>query len=166
MDNDSPLKVSRRTFLGASAASVTVASAAKAAGKAKGKAADAGAFPADFAWGVATAAYQIEGAANEDGRGASVWDVFCKKKGATFEGDTGEKACDHYHRFKEDIALMKTLGVKSYRFSVSWPRVLPEGVVPDWNTTNDAWGTPVGGPPAPAATAGGLRGEIGGRALP
>jgi len=126
MDKDRPPQFSRRKFLGASAASVTLASATKAA--AKSKAADAGAFPADFMWGVATAAYQVEGAADEDGRGASVWDVFCKKKGATFEGDTGEKACDHYHRFKEDIALMKTLGVKSYRFSVSWSRVLPEGV--------------------------------------
>ena len=78
-------------------------------------------------WGAATAAYQIEGAANEDGKGPSVWDVFCKKKGAVFEGNTGDVACDHYHRYKDDIALMKTLGVKSYRFSVSWPRVLPDG---------------------------------------
>lgn len=84
-------------------------------------------FPKNFAWGVATAAYQIEGAAIEDGRGPSVWDVFCKKKGAVFEGHTGDTACDHYHRYKEDIALMKALGVKAYRFSVSWTRVLPDG---------------------------------------
>src|SRR5438045_8789202 len=87
-----------------------------------------GPFPHDFIWGAATAAYQIEGAADVDGRGRSVWDVFCKKKGAVWEGDSGDVACDHYHRFKEDIALMKALGTRSYRFSVSWTRILPEGV--------------------------------------
>ena len=85
-------------------------------------------FPDDFSWGVATAAYQIEGAAHEDGRGPSVWDVFAKKPGAVFEGHTGDVACDHYHRYREDIALMKALGVGAYRFSISWPRVLPDGV--------------------------------------
>ena len=84
-------------------------------------------FPREFIWGAATAAYQIEGAATEDGKGPSVWDVFCKKPGAVFEGHTGDVACDHYHRYKEDIALLKKLGVKSYRFSISWPRVFPEG---------------------------------------
>jgi beta-glucosidase len=85
-------------------------------------------FPNDFVWGAATAAYQIEGAADEDGRGRSVWDVFSKKKGAVFEGHTGDVACDHYHRYQEDVAAMKALGLGSYRFSVSWPRVLPDGV--------------------------------------
>lgn len=84
-------------------------------------------FPKDFVWGVATAAYQIEGAAGEDGRGLSVWDVFCKRPGAIHSGHTGDVACDHYHRFKEDIALMKQIGVKAYRLSVSWPRVMPSG---------------------------------------
>src|SRR5579859_5409416 len=84
-------------------------------------------FPRGFVWGAATASYQIEGAANEDGKGPSVWDVFSKKKGAVWEGQTGDVACDHYHRYREDVALMKALGIKSYRFSVSWPRVLPEG---------------------------------------
>ena len=79
-------------------------------------------------WGAATAAYQVEGAAGEDGRGPSVWDIFCKSKGAVFEGHTGDVACDHYHRYKEDVALMQELGRKSYRFSVSWSRVLPDGV--------------------------------------
>ena len=124
--------VSRRKFLGVSAASVALASAARGAAspatRRAGRARQGGAFPKDFVWGVATASYQVEGAANEDGRGPSVWDTFCKKKGAVFEGDTGDTACDHYHRFKEDVALMKTLGVKSYRFSVSWTRVLPNGV--------------------------------------
>jgi len=86
------------------------------------------AFPRDFRWGAATAAYQIEGAATEDGKGPSVWDVFCKKPGAVFEGHTGDVACDHYHRYKEDVALMKKLGVNSFRFSISWPRILPAGV--------------------------------------
>jgi beta-glucosidase len=84
-------------------------------------------FPADFLWGAATAAYQIEGAAGEDGRGPSTWDVFCKKPGAVFEGHSGDVACDHYHRYREDVALMRELGLQAYRFSVSWPRVMPSG---------------------------------------
>lgn len=84
-------------------------------------------FPTDFVWGVATAAYQIEGAAAEDGRGPSIWDVFCRKPGAVFENQTGDVACDHYHRYREDVALMKTLGARSYRFSLSWTRILPAG---------------------------------------
>jgi len=80
-----------------------------------------------FIWGVSTSAYQIEGAAHEDGRGPSMWDTFCKEKGRIGNGDTGDIACDHYHRFAEDIGLMQKLGVNAYRFSVSWPRVLPQG---------------------------------------
>lgn len=86
------------------------------------------AFRDDFVWGVATAAFQIEGAAREDGKGPSVWDMFCRKPGAVYGGHTGDVADDHYHRTAEDIALMKQLGVGAYRFSVSWPRVMPEGV--------------------------------------
>ena len=121
--------LTRRGFLGVSAATtVATVGAAKGAGKIKAKGDDKGApFPKDFVWGAATAAYQIEGAAAEDGKGPSVWDVFCKKKGAIYEGNTGDVACDHYHRYKEDVALMKALGISSYRFSISWPRVLPEG---------------------------------------
>jgi beta-glucosidase len=84
-------------------------------------------FPADFVWGAATAAYQIEGGANQDGRGASTWDLFCTRPNAVFEGHTGEVACDHYHRYREDTALMGELGLQAYRFSVSWSRVLPDG---------------------------------------
>ena len=77
--------------------------------------------------GVATASYQIEGAAYEDGKGPSVWDMFCREKGRIFEGQTGDVACDHYHRMREDVALMRELGVKNYRFSISWPRIFPQG---------------------------------------
>lgn len=84
-------------------------------------------FQKGFTWGAATASYQIEGASHEDGKTDSVWDEFCRVPGATFEGQTGDVACDHYHRFKEDIALMKRLGLKAYRFSFSWPRILPQG---------------------------------------
>ena len=84
-------------------------------------------FPDGFEWGTATAAYQIEGAAYEDGRGLSIWDVFCKQPGRVQNGDHGDVACDHYHRMPDDVALMKSLGIQSYRFSISWPRVLPFG---------------------------------------
>lgn len=84
-------------------------------------------FQKDFKWGVATAAYQIEGAFQEEGKGLNIWDVFCREKGRTFDGHTGEIACDHYHRFREDVALMKELGIKAYRFSISWSRLLPTG---------------------------------------
>src|SRR5215212_253071 len=84
-------------------------------------------FPSDFVWGAASAAYQIEGAANEDGRGESIWDRFSHTPGKTADGSNGDVACDHYHRFVDDVALMKELGLCAYRFSVSWPRVLPTG---------------------------------------
>ena len=85
-------------------------------------------FPKDFLWGVATSAGQIEGAAFEDGRGASIWDTFARIPGKIRNGDLPEVACDHYHRYKEDVALMKSLGIRSYRFSFSWSRVIPDGV--------------------------------------
>ncbi len=85
-------------------------------------------FPKDFKWGAAAAAYQIEGAANEHGRGASVWDMFCKKNGTVFQNHDGEVACDHYHRYREDAALMKQMGLQAYRLSIGWPRVMPDGV--------------------------------------
>ena len=85
------------------------------------------AFPKDFVWGVATSSYQIEGAVNADGRKPSVWDAFARKSGAIWNAQNGDKACDHYHRYAEDIALMKELGVGAYRLSIAWPRVLPDG---------------------------------------
>lgn len=84
-------------------------------------------FPDNFIWGVATSSYQIEGAWNEDGKGESIWDTFSHTQGKIVDGSTGDVACDHYHRFQEDIALMKELGVKAYRFSIAWARVLPQG---------------------------------------
>ena len=84
-------------------------------------------LPAGFVFGASTAAYQIEGAAEEDGRGPSVWDTFCAEPGRIADGSSGAVACDHYHRVPEDVALMKQLGLDGYRFSVAWPRVFPEG---------------------------------------
>ncbi|HWJ76831.1 MAG TPA: glycoside hydrolase family 1 protein [Niallia sp.] len=84
-------------------------------------------FPDNFLWGAASAAYQIEGAWNKDGKGPSIWDVFTKIDGKTFEGTNGDVAVDHYHRYKEDVRLMAEMGLKAYRFSVSWSRVIPDG---------------------------------------
>lgn len=84
-------------------------------------------FPEGFLWGAGASSYQIEGAWDADGKGESVWDMMCRKPEATYQGHTGEIACDHYNRYKEDVALMAKIGLKAYRFSVSWPRVMPEG---------------------------------------
>src|SRR5579875_3698689 len=84
-------------------------------------------FPDDFLWGTATAAYQVEGAVHEDGRGPSIWDTFSHTPGKTFQGETGDVADDFYHRYPQDIALMKRLGIKTFRFSVAWPRIFPQG---------------------------------------
>ncbi|MET7315349.1 GH1 family beta-glucosidase [Streptomyces thermoviolaceus] len=88
---------------------------------------DLAAFPHDFLWGTATSAYQIEGAVAEDGRSPSIWDTFSHTPGKTDNGDTGDVACDHYHRWREDVDLMRRLGTNAYRLSVAWPRVLPDG---------------------------------------
>jgi beta-glucosidase len=121
----------RRAFLAASAPVVVAASTTanrqepKAGAKAKpqGKAP----FPDGFVWGAAAASYQVEGAVNDDGRGPSVWDMLCRKPGAIWKGHTGDVACDHYHRYKEDVAMMKDLGLQAYRLSIAWPRVMPQG---------------------------------------
>ncbi len=84
-------------------------------------------FPDGFKWGTATAAYQIEGAHDEEGRMPSIWDTFAKTTGHVLNGDTGDVACDSYHRIDEDIRLLKELGVNVYRFSIAWPRIVPNG---------------------------------------
>jgi len=84
-------------------------------------------FPRDFVFGAAASAYQIEGAWDADGKGPSIWDTFVRRRGKILNGDTGDTACDHYHRYREDVALMKEIGLESYRFSINWPRVLPLG---------------------------------------
>jgi beta-glucosidase len=84
-------------------------------------------FPEDFVWGVSSAAYQLEGAVSEDGRGESIWDRFCATPGSVRNGESGAVACDFYHRYREDIGLLSELGVDAFRFSISWPRILPSG---------------------------------------
>src|SRR5213083_2576960 len=84
-------------------------------------------FPPDFVWGVSTSAYQIEGAVAEDGRKPSIWDIRCRIQGKIGDGSTGDVACDHYHRYRGDIALMRDLGLQVYRFSTAWSRILPRG---------------------------------------
>jgi len=84
-------------------------------------------FRDDFVWGVAASAYQIEGAATTDGRGPSIWDTFCQQPGAVWNGQSGDTACDHYHRYRDDVGLIKQIGARAYRLSVSWPRVMPQG---------------------------------------
>src|SRR5436190_14886781 len=84
-------------------------------------------LPADFVWGTATASFQIEGASRADGRGESIWDRFCATPGKVRNGDTGEVACDFYHRYPADVRLMTELGIDAFRFSIAWPRIIPEG---------------------------------------
>src|SRR4051794_10095937 len=84
-------------------------------------------FPNSFLWGTATSSYQVEGAVNEDGRGPSIWDRFTHTPGTISDNSNGDTAADHFHRYKEDIQLMKALGTKAYRFSIAWPRIFPEG---------------------------------------
>jgi len=84
-------------------------------------------FPKDFLWGTSTASYQVEGGSREGGRGECIWDIFARKPGAVYAGENGDVACDQYHRYEEDVALMAELGFTSYRFSVAWPRIIPEG---------------------------------------
>src|SRR2546430_2784113 len=87
-------------------------------------------FPADFRWGVSTAAYQIEGAVTADGRGPSIWDTFSHEPGRIVDGSTGDVACDHYQRWPQDVQLLADLGVRAYRFSIAWPRIQAAGSGP------------------------------------
>ena len=85
-------------------------------------------FGKNFVWGAATASYQVEGGAYEDGKGLNIFDTFCQIPGRIDNNDNGDIACDHYHRWKDDIAVMKEIGLKAYRFSLNWARILPEGI--------------------------------------
>jgi beta-glucosidase len=121
---------SRFTRRGFAAAALTLGALTLAASKEIGEADEPqpnSGFPEGFRWGTATSAYQIEGATQEDGRGVSVWDTFSRLPGKIRDGANADIACDHYHLYKEDVALMKALGVSSYRFSIAWPRLFPEG---------------------------------------
>jgi beta-glucosidase len=120
----------RRRFLGWAAAGLAAAARRPAFAAAAPASRATPELPRDFVWGVAASSYQIEGAAAEDGKGPSIWDMFCRKPGSIWKDQTGDVACDHYHRYKEDVALMKAIGVRAYRLSISWPRVLPEGTGP------------------------------------
>ena len=84
-------------------------------------------FSNDFLWGAASASYQIEGAYLEDGKGENIWDAYCQESGHVAHGENGNVACDHYHRFREDVKMMQKMGIKNYRFSISWTRILPDG---------------------------------------
>src|ERR1700757_4583935 len=124
-------RLSRRHFAGLAgwAALGASASSAHAAGRRRAPAAPGvmTGFPRGFVWGTATSAYQIEGAVNEDGRGPSIWDSFTHTEGTIDDNSNADVASDHYHLYRQDVQLMKALGAKAYRFSVAWPRILPEG---------------------------------------
>jgi beta-glucosidase len=123
------LKAAGAAAVGLSVSTLSGEASAQSAGAQPGAApAAARTFPDGFYWGTATSAYQIEGAWNEDGKGESIWDRFAHTQGNIRNGDTGDVANDHYHRYKEDVALMKDIGAKAYRFSISWPRIFPEGI--------------------------------------
>ncbi|WP_050386859.1 GH1 family beta-glucosidase [Bradyrhizobium pachyrhizi] len=119
-------KFSRRQFAGlAGLSALGLSGPAEAANRAPRP--DGTNFPTGFVWGTATSSYQVEGAVNEDGRGPSIWDTFTHTSGKIEDGSTGDRANDHYHRYKEDVRLIKDLGAKAYRFSIAWPRVFPDG---------------------------------------
>lgn len=127
-----PTTFTRRTFarllgVAAGAASLPASASAESAAKTSAATGYAHHFPEGFLWGSATASYQVEGAVHADGRGVSIWDTFSHTPGKTFDGDTGDVADDDYDRYKEDIQLMKALGLHACRFSIAWPRIFPEG---------------------------------------
>src|SRR5262249_20904129 len=124
------MTISRFTRRGLAAAALGIGTLTLAASRQRGHTDELPAlskFPPGFRWGTATSAYQIEGAVQADGRGPSIWDTFCKLPGKIRGGANGDIADDHYHLYKIDVALMKTLGVSTYRFSIAWPLIFPEG---------------------------------------
>ncbi len=127
-----PLKLNRRRALLTAAGASALAAAAYGSAHTASRTAQSqhrpSGFPEGFRWGTATSAYQVEGGAREDGRGPSIWDTFTREPGRIRDGSTGDVSVDHYHRYREDVALMKSLGAHTYRFSIAWPRVFPEGM--------------------------------------
>src|SRR5258705_12739882 len=131
-----PTKLTKRDFAkAAGAAAFGITTGAPWAGRAQTSAESgtkpaqgAAAFPDGFLWGVATSAFQIEGAVKEDGRGASIWDSYTHTPGKIKNGDNADVANDHYHRYRDDIRLMQDMGVGNYRFSIAWPRIFPDGI--------------------------------------
>src|SRR6187549_2197089 len=121
------MPIPRRQFLGWSAAAAAAYSLAVKRARAAKPPARLTEFPKGFIWGAAAASYQIEGAATADGKGPSIWDMFTRKPGAIWKDGNADIACDHYNRYKEDVAIMKGLGIPAYRLSIAWPRVFPEG---------------------------------------
>src|SRR5262245_45248722 len=121
------MKLAGSAAIGVPAATVLGAASAAVAQERTGADAAARTFPKGCYWGGGTSAYQIEGAWNEDGKGPSIWDTYAHTAGKIKNGDTGDVANDHYHRYREDVALMKSIGANSYRFSIAWPRIFPEG---------------------------------------
>jgi beta-glucosidase len=116
-------------------------------------------FPSDFIWGASTSSYQIEGATREDGRGESIWDRFARIPGRVRNGDTGDVACDHYHRYRDDVALMAELGLDAYRFSIAWPESCPRhrrgneaGLISTTASSTRCWNA--GSSPTPRSTTG------------
>src|SRR5260221_827102 len=127
-----PMRFTRRQLGTVGASALGAAAASAPSGPRPGDGAEAGrevsrALPAGFLWGTATAAYQIEGAVSEDGRGPSIWDTFTHTPGKIRNNDNGDVADDHYHRYRDDVRLMKGLAATAYRFSISWPRIFPQG---------------------------------------
>jgi beta-glucosidase len=120
-------KFSRRHFAKLAGLSALGVATAKPEANAAAASYAPASFPKDFLWGTATSAYQIEGAVNEDGRGRSIWDTFSHTPGKVDDGSNGDRANDHYHRYKEDVGLIAALGARAYRFSIAWPRIFPEG---------------------------------------
>ena len=121
------IKLTGAAAIGLPATGVTGGTATSTSDKTTGQQSNTRTFPKNFCWGTATASYQIEGAWNEDGKGPSIWDTYAHTPGKIKNGDTGDVANDHYHRYKEDVALMKNIGANAYRFSISWPRIFPKG---------------------------------------
>src|SRR5262249_2736960 len=121
------IKVASTAAIGLPATNLVAGAATSASDPTSSQLSNTRTFPKGFYWGVGTSSYQIEGAWNEDNKGLSIWDTYTHKPGNIKNNDTGDVANDHYHRYKEDVALIKDIGANAYRFSIAWPRVFPEG---------------------------------------